>query len=753
MGDSLHELISAMASTNPLEDISQSAEAWKRKTIRVYFQNVIGLRLQDSGTDILETFLQLQDIQVDIFGIVETQLNCRAPDVQQVLQRCKRRVWDHCKLYSCSSDEEWQHQRKPGGTLIGVTGQLVGRIKSHFVDKYGRWIRVDLLGRSGRTISIICAYQVVQEQGQHGDRTTYSQQVRMMRLEGDLSPNPRKQFITDLKALVKSLDALDHDIILMGDFNESIGANPSGMASVMSTAHLTDAFCYRHGINQEKPTYARGSKRVDYILISSRLTAFVQHTGAEPFNFRIFSDHRGLFIDFSIPGFFDRAPNVLAKLNSRDLIFDCPSHVRKYLKHTADYFRDHHIEERLIELSQGPRDDDEAESINRDITRGMLFAEATCKSTPRAPWSKALHEVMNRLYILKRVLSQWLTGLDSSRSIASMQAKLSSPIEIPTTRAAINASLRKAQKDRRLIVQKAKTFRETFKQDRIRALQLASPKKAPEIVEKAFHSAQASKELYRKVPSARPRASGGISTIRVPIDPTADPKDKNTIFKSVVEPLEVEAQILQRNCLHFSQASQTPLAQPAITKLLGFGGTSSIADQLLKGSIDVATITPHKFGQAILGQCRRTNPQLPAGITLEEFQSAFRKWRVGTSTSPSGRHLSHQHALLQPHGIDKKADPVEYKKAEQSRLKNWEAQHAIVSYGIRYGYTFARWKQVINAMIEKEPGNPQLHRLRVIHLYESDYNSLLGIKMRQVVHKAEDRHSFNSGTRLSGEKC
>jgi hypothetical protein len=51
-------------------------------------------------------------------------------------------------------------------------------------------------------------------------------------------------------------------------------------------------------------------------------------------------------VDFSYPGFFDRAPNKLAKLHTRDLIFDCPQHKRKYLLATAEYFKDHKIKER-----------------------------------------------------------------------------------------------------------------------------------------------------------------------------------------------------------------------------------------------------------------------------------------------------------------------------------------------------------------------------------------------------------------------
>jgi hypothetical protein len=81
-----------------------------------------------------------------------------------------------------------------------------------------------------------------------------SQQVRMMRLEGQLQPNPQRQFIHDMASLVKLLYEKGHDLVLMGDFNESIGANPLGMASVMTAGHLTGAFCHRHDLSQEKPT-------------------------------------------------------------------------------------------------------------------------------------------------------------------------------------------------------------------------------------------------------------------------------------------------------------------------------------------------------------------------------------------------------------------------------------------------------------------------------------------------------------------
>jgi hypothetical protein len=178
MGDSLQKILAqpAAGKRSTCQDINRPEE-WKDHVIRFYFQNVNGLRLQDSAADITETFLQLKNIEADIFGLVKTQLHCCNPHVQRVLQDCKCWVWDQCKIFLCSTKEDWVAQHKPGVTLVGVTGTMVGRVRQQFIDKYGRWTRIDLLGRDGRTLTILCAYQVVQDKGVFGEKTNYSQQI------------------------------------------------------------------------------------------------------------------------------------------------------------------------------------------------------------------------------------------------------------------------------------------------------------------------------------------------------------------------------------------------------------------------------------------------------------------------------------------------------------------------------------------------------------------------------------------------
>jgi hypothetical protein len=115
---------------------------------------------------------------------------------------------------------------------------------------------------------------------------------------------------------------------------------------------------------------------------------------------------------------------------------------------------------------------------------------------------------------------------------------------------------------------------------------------------------------------------------------------------------------------------------------------------------------------------------------------------VNTSTSPSGRHLGHQHLLFHPRGIDNAA---ERKILNDAKSDLWQLHHIPIYYATHHGYCFSQWHKVVNTMIEKEPGNPLLHRLHVIHLYKNDYNMILGTKFRELVQKCLDNDQFNPG--------
>jgi hypothetical protein len=588
------------------------------------------------------------------------------------------------------------------------------------------------LGRDGRSLVIICAYQVCQKGGRTGTYTAYSQQVSLLRRKGFHNPNPRLHFINDLTALVSHYQSNQADIILMGDFNEVIGLDLNGMAKVVRTGHLTDVQTY---------TYARGPNRVDYIFSSERLLPHIHRQGCEPFSARIFSDHRGIFLDLAYPGIFDRAPNIMAPPTRRNLRYDCPKHVLQYLEYMSKYISDHSLVTRAIQL-QPSRNDQLAETLDRDITIGLLAADHHCKNYKQSPWSTNLHNTMTKKYILLKHLSQLSTSIDLSAPIQRMQQTLDTPIDLPLTIKETQSALRITQKACRVIVRNASNIAKQHQEDRIAARQLANPSIDPEKIAKKIRSRDAMKEMWQRIPSSKPRSSSSISMIKIPRNPNDDPKHPNTEFRTVVDPIEMESLLISRNQKHFSQARDTPFASNTISDTLGWGAHLPPADLVLDGSYDLDSLTTDRHAKLLLQQCQRINPELPHSISLDETQKGYLNWNINTSTSPSGRHLSHQHILFHPSGS---TDPEEIEFIANTKSDMWLLHHAPIQYATTHGYCFNRWHQVVNTMIEKEPGNPMLHRLRVIHLYESDYNLILGIKFRQLIRSCLDKGQFNPG--------
>ena len=70
---------------------------------------------------------------------------------------------------------------------------------------------------------------------------------------------------------------------------------------------------------------------------------------------------------------------------------------------------------------------------------------------------------------------------------------------------------------------------------------------------------------------------------------------------------------------------------------------------------------------------------------------------------------------------------------------------SLLNYAIKFGHVYHRWTKVVNVMLQKDAGNPRIHRLRVIHLYEADYNLLLAVKWRCAMYHAENENILNDG--------
>ena len=93
--------------------------------------------------------------------------------------------------------------------------------------------------------------------------------------------------------------------------------------------------------------------------------------------------------------------------------------------------------------------------------------------------------------------------------------------------------------------------------------------------------------------------------------------------------------------------------------------------------------------------------------------------------------------------IDLQSD--EGKALEVKRKELLKAHVTMINYSLWHSYLYDRWKNVVNVMIEKEPGKSQVHRLCEIHIYEADYNFFLQAKWRALISKAESDKTLHDG--------
>ena len=118
---------------------------------------------------------------------------------------------------------------------------------------------------------ILTAYNVSQDHAS-GNNTLYNQQQAQYLLHYNLHGlkcnreqfiDPKKRFVKDLLSLLKDAFAAGKDIILTGDFNDTIGESHNDLTLALLEIGLQDVIAIRHGFNTDIATYKQGPCRID----------------------------------------------------------------------------------------------------------------------------------------------------------------------------------------------------------------------------------------------------------------------------------------------------------------------------------------------------------------------------------------------------------------------------------------------------------------------------------------------------------
>ena len=249
--------------------------------------------------------------------------------------------------------------------------------------------------------------------------------------------------------------------------------------------------------------------------------------------------------------------------------------------------------------------------------------------------------------------------------------------------------------------------------------------------------------MYPKLWYIRGIQKTGISRLDVPQDPTNFDYKHCTEWITIDTPQDIESKLRECNQRHFGQAHGMFLTVPPFSKWIDWGTSSHISELILEGTFlppDIDDLTSellqHMKRHASLDQIQDT-------LTTTEWIGKISAWPESTLTSPSGFHLTHSKALVARHNLSPGSPKYTALEEQWEQLIQWQVD--LLNAAIKNQYSFHRWQSIVNVMILKQPGNHKSHQFHVIHFYEHDYNLLLAVKWRSLIHHCVHTKKFNPG--------
>ena len=610
-------------------------------------------------------------------------------------------------------------------------------------------------------MTIITGYRVCTGSHTNSLGSAHAREFDFHRSTNTSTSYPRRAFIQDLKKLILDLQSQEHSIILMLDANSSMDTDKS-LANFVQECSLYDL----HESDPAPSTYIGAtSRRIDYMFGCIHIKEKMVRSGTLSYFEGLQSDHRGMFIDIRRTHLQSKS-GPIAPAAERFLHSGNPELVSKYNQQVLKYYKEHRMVERINTLTTEYRTmsrDDVRTALQKwdeDQGRAMASGEKTLTRPPKKyAWSPVLRNAaIIRLYWKLR-LREATQAHNYRATFLRWQQRiqiqdphfllphLDESLSVPQIRKHFNratAAFRACQKaSTPLRIQSYQELLDKYSEDQNPDTLPESRRKA-KIVQKTVDGEIIRSHFQDLRRVVKPNQTHGLTKILVPRlgDRQVPPEDtyrmlqdsepESIFWETVVEREEMERHLIHYNRESFRAAAESPCGNGVLFDALTFSSLSPASSDLLAGEFpsdwhgddDIMreflasfTIPPsvHKAGE------------IPSDISEEDIVKGFSSWRESTSTSPSGRHLGHYKSMIQ--------EPL----LLQCLVK-------FMNIAIQSGISIQRWSNAVTVLIEKDPGQPRLHRLRIIHLFEADLNLFLKLQWgHRLVHRALDLHLLHDG--------
>ena len=484
-------------------------------------------------------------------------------------------------------------------------------------------------------------------------------------------------------------------------------------------------------------------------------------------------DHRSLFVDICVPELgMSLRQQPFDPVSQRPLQTTNPELVRSYIYHLKKYYSEHDMMKRMTALHKNHHIMDgtalyhELVKWDNDQGRAMAYAGKQLRIPPKKfQWSPTLRNaaIIRRYWLLR--LREATHNHNYTDTFSRWQSKIQKhdpAFRLPFLHDTlpedqIRSHLNHATRDFRKCQRKATDNRYKTYDELLEGYEKdpsEDSKRKAAIVRKTIQT-EICRSIYRNLRNElKPTDFTPLSKILIPRHklehPTTPGRNLQDILSShapsellwdtVVDREEMETHLLTFNQEAFRAAAQSPCGKGIIHKALTFSSISEEASKLLEG-----IIPPEWYGDDeslrmfllsfTIPPSVLQSPPINTELSEADITRGFQHWKESTSTSPSGRHLGHYRALIQ----------------DAELLLCFKRFLNIV---LNHGILLPRWSKATNVMIEKDKGDPKIHRLRIVHLFEADFNFLLKVLWgSRLVRRADHMDLLHESQYGSVPKC